>query len=227
MKAENDKEDAGVGAFLILSQVAHLIGYTGVAKLAGFKGREGITRISERRLRRLVRYTMQHSPFYAKLYKGINPDTFRLQDLPPINKQTLMENFDDIITEPGLKLRDIETWISEEKPLDVTLNNRYKVFKTSGSSGKAAIIVYDIKEIWKSTAYEIARGMGGNIFFDLPRVFSRGLIRRPLGVAVIAVIGPHHGTASGMFSLIPSFSCPQRALALIQAMKNRRRAQSL
>jgi len=97
LKAENDKEDAGVGAFLILSQVAHLIGYTGVAKLAGFKGREGITRISERRLRRLVRYTMQHSPFYAKLYKGINPDTFRLQDLPPINKQTLMENFDDII----------------------------------------------------------------------------------------------------------------------------------
>jgi phenylacetate-coenzyme A ligase PaaK-like adenylate-forming protein len=141
LKAENDQEDAGVGAFLIMSQVAHLIGYAGVAKLDGFKGREGITRISERRLRRLVRYTMQHSPFYAKLYKGINPDTFRLRDLPPINKQTLMENFDDIITEPGLKLRDIETWISEEKPLDVTLNNRYKVFKTSGSSGKAAIIV--------------------------------------------------------------------------------------
>ncbi|MDY7016636.1 MAG: hypothetical protein SVK44_00175 [Nitrospirota bacterium] len=214
MKAENDKEDAGVGAFLMMSQVAHLIGYTGVAKLAGFKGREGITRISERRLRRLVRYTMQHSPFYAKLYKGINPDTFRLQDLPPINKQTLMENFDDIITEPGLKLRDIETWISEEKPLDVTLNNRYKVFKTSGSSGKAAIIVYDIKEIWKSTAYEIARGMGGNIFFDLPRVFSRGLIRRPLGVAVIAVIGPHHGTASGMFSLIPSFFLPSKGFSV-------------
>jgi len=155
----------------MVSQIAHLIGYMGVAKLGEFKGRKGITLISERRLRRLVRHTMQHSPFYAKLYKGVNPDTFRLQDLPPINKQTLMENFDDIITEPGLKLRDIETWISKEKSLDAILNNRYKVFKTSGSSGKAAILVYDIKEIWKSTAYEIARGMGGNPFFDLPRSF--------------------------------------------------------
>jgi hypothetical protein len=124
LKVENDEEDAGVGAFLMMSQVAHLVGYMGVAKLGGFKGREGITRVSERRLRRLVRYAMQRSPFYAKLYRGINPDTFRLQDLPPINKQTLMENFDDIITEPGLKLRDVETWIGNEKPSDATLNNR-------------------------------------------------------------------------------------------------------
>ena len=201
----------------MVSQIAHLthlIGYMGVAKLATFQGRAGIQRVSERRLRRMVRHAMQHSPFYRKLYRGVNPDNFQLQDLPPINKQTLMSNFDDINTQPGIKLKDLEAWIGKEKPMGSLFNDRYKVFKTSGSSGKGAILVYDNKEIWKSTAYEIVRGMGGNIFLDLPRIFSSGLIRKPLGVAVIAVIGPHHGTASGMFGLIPSFFLPSEGFSV-------------
>jgi phenylacetate-coenzyme A ligase PaaK-like adenylate-forming protein len=98
--------------------------------------------------------------------------------------------------------------------MDALLNNRYKVFKTSGSSGKAAILVYDVKEPWKSTAYEIVRGMGCNTFLDLPNVFFRALWRKPLGIAVIAVIGAHHGTASGMFSLIPSFFMPSKGFSV-------------
>lgn len=198
----------------MVSQIAHLVGYMGVAELAKFQGRAGIQRVSERRLHRLVRHAMQHSPFYRKLYRGVNPDTFQLQDLPPINKQTLMSNFDDINTQPGIKLKDLEAWIGKEKPVDSLFKKRFKVFKTSGSSGKGAILVYDNKEIWKSTAYEIARGMGGNIFLDLPKIFSCGFVRKPLGVAVIAVIGPHHGTASGMFGLIPSFFLPSEGFSV-------------
>ena len=193
---------------LTMRQFYYILSNMHSAKKAEQKGREEIQKIAKKRLKKLVRYAKGNSPFYARYYKDIDPDNFELQDLPPITKEILMKNFDDIVTDQSLKLNEIEKYIAKEKSVEEFYQNKYKIFKTSGSSGQGGILVYSLPELWKSTAYEISRGVAKNIIKELPKILFRGFVRKPLNIAVLAVIGPHHATASSMYSLIPQFFMP-------------------
>ena len=46
--------------------------------------------------------------FYREKYRGIDPDRFRLADLPPTNKGELMANFDRTVTDPAVTRADAD-----------------------------------------------------------------------------------------------------------------------
>jgi len=104
---------------------------------------EEITRIQEKRFRRLLRNAVAKSPFYRNLYKGINIETCQLTDLPVVDKKTIMANFDDVVTDRRLKKDEITRWIEDKNHRGKMYLGKYVPIRTSGTTGEFAIVVYD------------------------------------------------------------------------------------
>lgn len=60
--------------------------------------------IHNQRLRELVSYSRQNSPYYAKLYADV-PEQFTLSDLPATDKRHLMDHWDDWVTDRSVSLQ--------------------------------------------------------------------------------------------------------------------------
>ncbi len=110
--------------------------------------REGLAAYQDEQLKKVVRHALTHSRAYAKLCEGIDlSGGFTLSDLPITDKRVMMDNFDDWVTDPRLKLAEIERQIIED-PDDQYYLGEYRIVATSGSSGLRGIFVYDRPE-WR------------------------------------------------------------------------------
>ena len=98
--------------------------------------------IQERRLKELVKHARKSSPYYRTLYRNV-PESFRLEDLPPVNKRELMANWDAWVADPSLTLEEAERFMSDKRNIGAKLRNRYLVFTTSGSTGNPLVAVCD------------------------------------------------------------------------------------
>ena len=113
--------------------------------------REKNLNISGKRMRELVDYARKNSPFYKELYAGISED-FKLTDLPPVTKPQMMASFDDILTDRSISMKKIEEFTSDLDNIGHKIDGKYLVFKTSGSTGVPAVILYDDDAIDVSSA---------------------------------------------------------------------------
>lgn len=109
-------------------------------------------------LRNVLRYARQHSPWYQKILKNIPIETMcyeHLSDLPTMTKQTLMEHWDDIVTDRALNLNKVINHLDKMNDTDeiVPLDEKYIVFSTGGSSGKKGILIYDIEKYKKAVVF--------------------------------------------------------------------------
>lgn len=95
--------------------------------------------------RRIAQFTSARSPFYRQLYRGIDLARAVLTDLPPVDKSLLMQRFDEAVTDPALKLREIEPFLMQASPDDRFLD-RFHMLQTSGSTGQRGVIVYSHRE---------------------------------------------------------------------------------
>jgi putative adenylate-forming enzyme len=109
--------------------------------------REQLQQYQRTRLTELVRHAKAHSPFYRKLYAGLDDDV-SLDELPVIDKATLMDHFDDIVTDQRLRLADLETHLAGLSTDDLYLG-RYRVVATAGSTGRRGVFVADRDE-WRT-----------------------------------------------------------------------------
>ena len=105
----------------------------------GEKERE---RLRERRLRELVDYAREHSPFYRELYRDI-PEDYALTDLPVTDKRTLMGNWDDWVCDRDLTIEEVEDFMKDLGNIGSKLKGKYMVFTTSGSTGNPLVAVLD------------------------------------------------------------------------------------
>jgi putative adenylate-forming enzyme len=106
-------------------------------------------------LARLRAHAYAHSSFYRRFHAGLQAAPLR--DLPVLTKAVLMEHFDEIVTDPTLRLRDLEHHLST---LDGDrLFRGYWVNATSGSTGRRAILVFDRAE-WTEFLASWLRGRG-------------------------------------------------------------------
>ena len=127
-----------------------------LGKMAATRGgdkrpREKNLNISGKRMRELVDYARKNSPFYKELYAGISED-FKLTDLPPVTKPQMMASFDDILTDRSISMKKIEEFTSDLDNIGHKIDGKYLVFKTSGSTGVPAVILYDDDAIDVSSA---------------------------------------------------------------------------
>lgn len=99
-------------------------------------------KLQQQRLRELVAYAREKSPYLAKLYADL-PENFTLTDLPIVYKKDLLENFDDYVTDRNVHMQDVLTYV--DRPTDDTslLLGQYSALKTSGSTGKPLPMVRD------------------------------------------------------------------------------------
>jgi putative adenylate-forming enzyme len=107
----------------------------------------------QRELATLRAHAMQRSPFYRRLHRGV--EAAPLADLPVLTKATMMDNFDEIVTDPRLRLADLQAHL-ERLDGNEQLAGRYWVSATSGSSGRKSVIPSDAHE-WAMTIASYGR----------------------------------------------------------------------
>ena len=109
-----------------------------------------------KKLKKLVEYARRNSQYFKELYKNVD-DGFGLEDLPPTNKVALMKNFDAWITDSDITMRKINTFTEDIENVGRMVDGKYLVFKTSGSTGNPATVLYDKKSIDVASAVAALR----------------------------------------------------------------------
>lgn len=89
------------------------------------------------------KFACQNSPFYQRIHKGL--ESAPLNQLPPVTKKDLMSNFDELVTDKSINLKDIQSYIYHGDNAGKYLN-KYKILTTSGSTGQPGIFLYDDNE---------------------------------------------------------------------------------
>jgi phenylacetate-coenzyme A ligase PaaK-like adenylate-forming protein len=103
-------------------------------------------------LRNLVRHAAERSPYYRDaLPAQARGGDVRLQELPTLSKTTLMREWDRIVTDPRLRLDEVERHFEGSAASDLHLAE-YRIFETGGSTGQRGIFVYGDSEFENSLA---------------------------------------------------------------------------
>ena len=141
--------------------------------------RQRLQEYQEQALQACRQYAYTHSPFYQRFHQGLTDRP--LEELPALTKEIIMENFDDLVTDPAIHLADVQEYMAQADGTRLYLD-RYRVMGTSGTTGRPGIFLYD-------------RAEGPTLLTS----FSRGLIWTGLNatckVALIASTAPGHMTA--------------------------------
>ena len=99
-------------------------------------------RLQKKKLKELVRYARDRSPFFHRLYSDL-PEDFTLTDLPTVDKKTMMAAYDEYVTDRKVKLADIQEFIADKNNIGRDFLGRYLVATTSGSTGVPSIVLHD------------------------------------------------------------------------------------
>ncbi len=124
--------------------------------------RAKLEELQQRRLAKLLDWAVQRSPFYRELFRTHPADQPRsLQDFPAMDKKTYMTHFDEIVTDPRLRLSQVEKHMAHISGDEYYLDE-YRVLTTAGSSGQKTVMVFSRKEwsIQEAASMRIAAMMG-------------------------------------------------------------------
>jgi phenylacetate-CoA ligase len=105
--------------------------------------RERLLAHQRERLLATLRHAVAASPYYREVLgaDAASPDV-DLRALPTLRKETLVERFDEIVTDPRLRLADVEAHLAGPDAEQPYLG-AYRVFSTSGTCGLRGLVVYD------------------------------------------------------------------------------------
>lgn len=129
-----------------------------------------------KRFRSLVSHAGKNSPYYARIMEdsNIRPERARPEDFPVLTKRTVMDNFDNIVTDRGITKRKAEDFLSQSKDPLERLDGRHYVLHTSGSSGEVGIFIYSPEDMGRAMSWT-PRLPGFR--FERPRVAFFGATR--------------------------------------------------
>jgi phenylacetate-CoA ligase len=137
-----------------------------------------------RALNRMREYAYVRSLFYKRFHKGLTDRP--LGDLPILTKEMVMEHFDELVTDPTVRLADVEAHLATLSGGDELFNGRYRVAATSGSTGRRGLFLWDPNE-WATVLASYNRS------FDWAGV-GAGLTHRTR-MAVVSSTTPWHQSA--------------------------------
>lgn len=123
--------------------------------------REKTEKTQRDRLKKLVSYARENSPYYKRLFADV-PDDFCLSGLPPTNKPEMMANLDSVMTDRNINMERIEEFTSDTGRVGHMIDGKYLIFKTSGSTGNPAVVLYDRHCIDVSSAIAAFRTFARN-----------------------------------------------------------------
>ena len=150
--------------------------------------------LQDKKLRKLLHYAWEHSSWYRSSFEkaGITEDqldTLPLSCFPTIDKQQLLEHFDELVTVPDLKQEKLQEFDATEAVDRKPYQGKYHVVHSSGSTGKPGYFVYDGKA-WN----HMLTGMIRAALWDMSMPQILGLLmKRPRIVYVAATDGRYGG----------------------------------
>ena len=98
--------------------------------------------LQQQRLHELVDYVRNHSPYLAELYADL-PADYTLADLPPTDKATMLEHYNDWVTDRELTLERVMQYVNRPVSDTSLLLGKYTALCTSGSTGTPLPMVRD------------------------------------------------------------------------------------
>ncbi|MDP8256394.1 MAG: hypothetical protein P9M14_11650 [Candidatus Alcyoniella australis] len=154
------------------------------------------------RLSELVRFAKLNSPLYADLYSQVDPDDFRLEDLPPLTKEAMMERFDDSLTVRDLTYAQVREFVDDHSKVGSLINGRYMVAHTSGTSGTRGYFVNTLDEWRQSVALSMVPPSNPRYGPLLDQVLSIPIrpFRRWRAITIIATHGHYASPLAYVFS---------------------------
>jgi phenylacetate-CoA ligase len=149
--------------------------------------REELLALQQRRLVATARHAAASSPFYRELYAGIElADDLDVRALPVVSKAMLMDRFEEWVSDPRLRLSEIEAHLERLRGDELYLGS-YRCLSTGGTSGRKGVFVYD-REEWRECITLLLRL--GQLAGIRPR-----LGRRRVRTATVGAVSPVHMTA--------------------------------
>jgi phenylacetate-coenzyme A ligase PaaK-like adenylate-forming protein len=142
----------------------------------------------------IVRHAAASSPYYRERFAGIElSDDLDPRALPRLDKPTMLDNFDDLVTDRRLTLAGVERHLKEiegaDPRTDPMLFGEFRAVATGGTSGRRGVFVFDRAD-WLQVLAHL--GLAWGAYLD----FSPRLPRRRF--ATIAAVHPLH--MSGRFN---------------------------
>src|SRR4030065_1635882 len=97
--------------------------------------RARLEELQQQQLARLLDWVTEKSPFYREFRSThrLGPP-YSLQEFPILGKQTYMKQFDQIVTDPRLRLSQLQEHMAHVSGDEYYLG-KYRVLTTAGSSG--------------------------------------------------------------------------------------------
>jgi len=126
-----------------------LLKYSFINRLHSRMTREQIKKMQLKKFHALVQFVSGNSPYYQEVIKKnkIDIGNCKPEDFPILTKETLIERFDDIVTDRRITKRIVTDFLSHSHdPLELFLN-KYYVIHTSGSSGTVGYFIYTQEEL--------------------------------------------------------------------------------
>jgi putative adenylate-forming enzyme len=134
-------------------------------------------------LRELRDFAHAHSRFYQRFHVGL--ENRPLHELPVLTKAELMASFDELVTDPEVRLAGVQSYAEHASAASPFLG-RYLVAQTSGSTGLRGVFLANMEE-WMTVLASYARAN------DWAGV-KAGLMRR-MKLAVVSSRMPWHQSA--------------------------------
>jgi phenylacetate-CoA ligase len=129
--------------------------------------REQIERYQNERLRDLLAYARERSPFHARRLRGLDPSSASVADLaslPMMTKRDAQDEWDAIVTVRDLNRAHAERILAEQQWFSYTPGDQ-QIFSSGGSSGVRGVYVWDWQFFvaaaclaWRMQAREERRG---------------------------------------------------------------------
>jgi phenylacetate-coenzyme A ligase PaaK-like adenylate-forming protein len=134
----------------------------------------------------LLRHAADRSPFHARRLSGVRLDeSLELQQLPVLDKSTLLARFDEAVTDRRLGRAGLEQHLHSLRDDDLYLGE-YRILSSGGTSGQRGLCAFS-RDDWR-------RALGGMVRWNAGYMgLTPRLPRRR--IAVVAATTPLHMTA--------------------------------
>ncbi len=97
----------------------------------------------QRRIAGLLGHARENSAFYRSHYRHLPSGCSDLHVCPPVTRSQLMANFDDWVTDPQLRRRELEAFVRDPARVAEPWLGKYAVWTSSGTTGVPGIYVQD------------------------------------------------------------------------------------
>jgi phenylacetate-CoA ligase len=114
--------------------------------------REELLAFQRERLQALITHAVTNSAYYRDVL-GADAAERPLSELPTLPKNTMMAEFDKIVTDPRLRLIDLHAHLGSSDPSQSFLG-AFRVATTSGTTGRRAIVAFtdDEAATWRAVS---------------------------------------------------------------------------